>query len=53
MGDVIVLSVLVGIVLLAVRSILKSRASGGCAGCSKCAHACSCSGNCGGCSAAK
>ena len=46
MGDVIVLSVLVGIVLLAVRSILKSRASGGCAGCSKCSGGC---GSCGGC----
>ena len=32
MGDVIVVSVLAGIVLLAVRSLLKSRASGGCGG---------------------
>ena len=46
MGNVIVLSVLAGIVLLAVRSILKSRASGGCAGCSKCSGCC---GSCSGC----
>lgn len=45
MGDIIVLTVLAGIVLLAVRSLLKSRASGGCAGCSKCSGCCSgCSG---------
>lgn len=43
MGDVIVLSVLVGIVLLAVRSILKSRASGGCGSCA------GCNGGCAGC----
>ena len=46
MGDVIVVSVLAGIVLLAVRSLLKSRASGGCGGCSKCSG---CNGNCSGC----
>ena len=43
MGDIIVLTVLAGIVLLAVRSLLKSRAHGGCSGCS------GCSGNCAGC----
>ena len=43
MGDIIVLTVLAGIVLLAVRSLLKSRARGGCSGCS------GCSGNCSGC----
>ena len=36
MGDIIVLTVLAGIVLLAVRSLLKSRARGGCSGCSGC-----------------
>ena len=41
MGDIIVLSVLAGIVLLAVRSLLKSRASGGCSGCSGCSGGCS------------
>ena len=47
MGDIIVLTVLAGIVLLAVRSLLKSRASGGCSGCS---GGCSgCSGGCSGC----
>ena len=44
MGDIIVLTVLAGSVLLAVRSLLKSRARGGCSGCS------GCSGNCSGCS---
>ena len=47
MGDVIVLSVLAGIVLLAVRSMLKNRKSGccgSCSGCSGCAHAGSCHG---------
>ena len=34
MGDVIVLSVLAGIVLLAVRSMLKNRKSGCCGSCS-------------------
>ena len=43
MGDIIVLTVLAGIVLLAVRSLLKSRARGGCSGCS------GGSGNCAGC----
>ena len=46
MGDIIVLTVLAGIVLLAVRSLLKSRARGGCGGCSGCS---SCSGGCAGC----
>ena len=46
MGDIIVLTVLAGIVLLAVRSLLKSRARGGCSGCSGCS---SCSGGCAGC----
>ena len=46
MGDIIVLTVLAGIVLLAVRSLLKSRARGGCSGCSGCS---SCSGGCSGC----
>ena len=47
MGDIIVLTVLAGIVLLAVRSLLKSRASGGCSGCSKCSGGCAgCSGSC-------
>ena len=50
MGDIIVLTVLAGIVLLAVRSLLKSRRTGGCSGCSKCSGCCS---SCGGCSAAK
>ena len=40
MGDIIVLTVLAGIVLLAVRSMLKSRARGGCSGCSKCSGGC-------------
>ena len=44
MGDIIVLTVLAGIVLLAVRSLLKSRARGGCSG--------NCAG-CTGCSAKK
>ena len=44
MGDIIVLTVLAGIVLLAVRSLLRSRARGGCSGCS------GCSGNGSGCS---
>ncbi|MBR4290808.1 MAG: FeoB-associated Cys-rich membrane protein [Oscillospiraceae bacterium] len=43
MGDIIVMSVLAGFVLLAVRSLLKSRARGGCCGCS------GCSGGCAGC----
>ena len=48
MGDIIVLTVLAGIVLLAVRSMVKSRASGGCSGCSKCNRGCAgCSGSCG------
>lgn len=47
MGDIVVLSVLAGIVFLAVRSLLKSRATGGCAGCS------GCSGNCSKCSGCK
>ena len=47
MGDIIVLSVLAVAVTLAVRSIIKSRKSGGCAGWLKCAC---CSSNCGGCS---
>ena len=46
MGDIIVLTVLAGIVLLAVRSLLKSRARGGCSGCSGCSR---CSGGCAGC----
>ena len=46
MGDIIVLTVLAGIVLLAVHSLLKSRARGGCGGCSGCS---SCSGGCAGC----
>ena len=41
MGDIIVLTVLAGIVLLAVRSLLKTRASGGCGGCSGCSGGCS------------
>ena len=41
MGDIIVLTVLAGIVLLAVRSLLKSRAAGGCSGCSGCSGGCS------------
>ena len=40
MGDIIVLTVLAGIVLLAVRSLLKSRATGGCSGCSHCSGGC-------------
>ena len=44
MGDVIVLAVLAGVVLLAVRSLLKSRKEGKCSGCS------GCSGGCAGCS---
>ena len=40
MGDIIVLTVLAGIVLLAVRSLMKSRSRGGCAGCSKCSGGC-------------
>jgi len=47
MGDLIVLSVLAGVVLLAVRSMLKARKSGccgSCSGCSGCAHAGACSG---------
>ena len=43
MGDIIVLTVLAGIVLLAVRSLLKTRATGGCSGCS------GCNGGCAGC----
>ena len=46
MGDIIVLTVLAGIVLLAVRSLLKSRARGGCGGCGGCSG---CSGGCSGC----
>ena len=45
MGDIIVLSVLAAAVILAVRSIIKARKSGGCAGCSGCSgcsHSCSC-----------
>lgn len=41
MGDFIVLAVIAGAVVLAVRSLLKDRKKGGCAGCS---------GNCGSCS---
>ena len=44
MGDIIVLTVLAGAVLLAVRSLLKQRKEGCCGGCS------GCSGNCSGCS---
>ena len=47
MGDIIVLSVLAGVVILAVRSMIKSRKSGccgSCSGCSGCAHAGSCHG---------
>lgn len=44
MGDVIVLAVLAGVVLLAVRSLLKGRKEGKCSGCS------GCSGGCSGCS---
>ena len=47
MGDIIVLSVLAAIVLAAVRSMLKSRAKGGCSGC--CGSCSGCSGNCSGC----
>ena len=43
MGDIVVLTVLAGIVLLAVRSLLKTRARGGCGSCS------GCSGGCAGC----
>ena len=50
MGDIIVLTVLAGIVLLAVRSMLKSRARGGCSGCSGCSGSCS---SCSGCSSKK
>ena len=46
MGDIIVLTVLAGIVLLAVRSLLKSRARGGCGSCGGCSG---CSGGCSGC----
>ncbi len=45
MGDFIVLSVLAGAVLLAIRSMRKDGKKGGCAGCSgKCSG---CSMNCG------
>ena len=50
MGDIIVLTVLAGIVLLAVRSLLNSRARGGCSGCSGCSGSCS---GCSGCGHAK
>ena len=50
MGDIIVLTVLAGIVLLAVRSMLKSRTRGGCSGCSGCSGSCS---GCSGCSSKK
>ena len=50
MGDIIVLTVLAGIVLLAVRSMLKSRTRGGCSGCSGCSGSCS---SCSGCSSKK
>lgn len=50
MGDIIVLTVLAGIVLLAVRSLIKSRAHGGCSGCSGCSGCCS---GCSGCNSAK
>ena len=46
MGDIIVLSVLAGVVILAVRSMIKSRKSGCCGSCS------GCSGNCAACSRA-
>ena len=52
MGDIIVLSVLAIAVILAARSIIKSRASGCCgccSGCNGCAHA----GNCSGCGESK
>ena len=48
MGDIIVLSILGAVVLLAVRSMLKAKKSGGCAGCSKCSGGCA--GGCAGCS---
>ena len=41
MGDVIVLTVLAGVVLLAVRSLLKSRKAGKFSGCSGCSGSCS------------
>ncbi len=41
MGDIIVLSVLGAVVLLAVRSMLKTRKEGGCSGCSGCSGSCS------------
>jgi len=45
MGDLIILAALAVIVALAVRSIVKARKKGGCAGCSggcaNCAHKCS------------
>lgn len=44
MGDVIVLTILAGAVLLAIRSLLKSRKKGKCSGCSGscsgCSHGC-------------
>ena len=43
MGDVIVLTILGAVVLLAVRSMLKNRKNGCCGSCS------GCSGNCSGC----
>ena len=50
MGDIIVLTVLAGIVLLAVRSLIKARSRGGCCGCSGCSGSCS---GCSGCGSAK
>ena len=45
MGDIIVLSILAAAVLTAVRSMLKTRAKGGCSGCSgncsNCHYSCS------------
>ena len=45
MGDIIVLSILAAVLLAAVRSMLKTRAKGGCSGCSgncsNCHYSCS------------
>ena len=44
MGDLIIILALAAVVTLAVRSLIKSRKKGGCAGCSggcaNCAHKC-------------
>ena len=45
MGDVLILTVIAAVSLLAIRSLLKNKKKGGC--CGSCSG---CSGNCGGCS---